>query len=970
MGSHGSRPANGPQPNSADASAIGPRMRSRVKKRAMTSLFPVAAPDVLYIIDLSSYMLRAYHAIAPLNSPTGEPTHAIHGTVSMLERLVRQCQPALLAIAMDSGRVTFRKQIYEAYKANRPPAPDDLKQQMARCEQIVRAFNIPIFKQDGVEADDLIASAVKSAIEHELKVVIVAADKDLMQLVSEHTIMWDTMRDRVFGVPEVEERFGVRIDQLRDLLALTGDTSDNIPGVPSVGPKTAKDLLVEFGSLQGIYDRIDELKKKGLRDKLVEHREKAFLSRELVKLKDDCPIIIDKEHLAYGGRDLNALKVLYAELGFTRQLQALIAEMDGTNGATAGGPAGAREPFGTAPSTASAAVMAARAATSASLTQPLIGAPEIAIVTSREDLLALARELRQTSGFSIAVETNTPSTLRSALVGIALAWQAGKAVYVPVGHRYMGCPKQLTPAEVREVVGPLLADESLPKFALDLKRVDVILAHAGFTFRGYGFDAVLAAYLLDPEARNDREPLVQRELGVVPASYDSLTKKKRGQTLDFDELSVEEASQFVGASAVYGYHLRQRLEPRLSEEGLDKLLREVELPLAAQLARMEEHGVLVDTEHLGGLSRECEREIQRLESEAHAIAGRVFNVNSPRQLETLLFDELGLKPIRRTKTSRSTDADTLEALAEQHALPKVILEIRQISKLKGTYIDALPQLLNPNTGRIHTSWEQAVAATGRLSSTDPNLQNIPIRTELGRKIRRAFVPPPGYLLVSADYSQIELRVLAHLSQDPVLLDAFRTGQDIHTRTALEIFEVREEELTRDHRTRAKAVNFGVIYGQGDSGLSKSLGIPRAEASSFIAAYFRRYEGVRRFMNETLERARAGEAVRSLLGRRRLLPTIRSANRAERLAAERIAMNMPIQGTAADLLKLAMLALRDPPSPGARMTLSVHDELVFEVPEAEVAEAERNIKAAMERVYELAVPLTVEVGRGANWNDAH
>ncbi|HEX2674594.1 MAG TPA: DNA polymerase I [Polyangiaceae bacterium] len=927
----------------------------------MTQLFPAAAPDVLYIVDLSSYVLRAYHAIAPLSSPTGEPTHAVHGTVSMLERLVRQCRPALLAIAMDSGRVTFRKEIYDQYKANRPPAPTDLKQQLVRCEQIVRAFNIPIFKQDGVEADDLIASAVKSAGEHDLRVVIVAADKDLMPLVSERTIMWDTMRDRVFGVPEVEERFGVRIDQVQDLLALTGDTSDNIPGVPSVGPKTAKDLLVEFGSLSGIYQRIDEIKKKGLKDKLVENKEKAFLSQQLVKLKDDCPIVIDRAHLAYGGRDVPALKVLYAELGFQRQLQALSNEPEAASSAN-DGQASLPLPSSTTPSRPPASSKSAPAAP--------VGAPEISLILNKEELGALATELRRASRFSIAVETSTPSTLRSALVGIALAWQPGKAAYLPVGHRYMGCPKQLGLADVKEALGPLFADESVAKSALDLKRVDVILAHAGFRFTGYAFDATLAAYLLDPESRNDREPLVQRELGVVASSYESLTKKKRGQTLDFDELTIEEASQFVGASAVFSYHLQERLEPRLAEDGLDKLLREVELPLASLLARMEERGVLVDTEHLAALGRECEREIQRLEAEAHTIAGKPFNVNSPRQLETLLFDEIGLKPLRRTKTSRSTDADTLEALAELHALPKVILEIRQLSKLKGTYIDALPQLLNPTTGRIHTSWEQAVAATGRLSSTDPNLQNIPIRTELGRKIRQAFIPPPGHVLVSADYSQIELRVLAHLSQDPVLLDAFRTGQDIHTRTALEIFELREEELTREHRTRAKAVNFGVIYGQGDSGLSKSLGIARAEASSFIAAYFRRYEGVRRFMNETLERARAGEAVRSLLGRRRLLPTIRSANRAERLAAERIAMNMPIQGTAADLLKLAMLALKDPPTPGARMTLSVHDELVFEVPEAEVAEAEAKIKVAMENVYQLAVPLIVEVGHGPNWNDAH
>ncbi|HTA92847.1 MAG TPA: DNA polymerase I [Polyangiaceae bacterium] len=924
----------------------------------MTQLFPAAAPDVLYIVDLSSYVLRAYHAIAPLSSPSGEPTHAVHGTVSMLERLVRQCRPALLAIAMDSGRATFRKEIYDAYKANRPPAPQDLKQQMARCEQIVRAFNIPIFKQDGVEADDLIASAVKRAAEHDLKVVIVAADKDLMQLVSDTVLMWDTMRDRVFGVPEVEERFGVRIDQLRDLLALTGDTSDNIPGVPSVGPKTAKELLVEFGSLDGVYTSIGQLKKKGLREKLLEHREQAFLSQRLVTLKDDCPVLIDKQHLQYGGRDIPALKGLYAELGFQRQLQALASESDASAsgaGTTLGAPVSASQ----TPSTKSAPAPAAA-----------LGAPEISIVKSREELAALAQELRSAGGFSIALETSTPNALRGGLVGLAFAWQSGKAAYVPVGHRYMGCPKQIAMSDVRELVGPLLAAADVAKSAFDLKRVEVVLRHAGLEFAGYTFDAALAAYLLDPESRNEREPLVQRELGVVPVTYDSLTKRKRGTVLDFDEITIEEASQFVGASAVFAHHLRARLEPRLVEDGLDKLLHEVELPLAALLARMEERGVLVNIEHLAALGRECEKEIQRLEAEAHAIAGKSFNVNSPRQLETLLFDEIGLKPLRRTKTSRSTDADTLEALADQHQLPKVILEIRQLTKLKGTYIDALPTLVNPGTGRIHTSWEQAVAATGRLSSTDPNLQNIPIRTELGRKIRQAFVPPPGMVLVSADYSQIELRVLAHLSQDPVLLDAFRSGQDIHTRTAMEIFELKEEELNREHRTRAKAVNFGVIYGQGDSGLSKSLGIARAEASNFIAAYFRRYEGVRRFMNETLERARAGEAVRSMLGRRRLLPTIRSANRAERLAAERIAMNMPIQGSAADILKLAMLALKEPPSPGARMILSVHDELVFEVPEAEVAEAELKIKAAMEHAFELAVPLTVEVGHGPNWNDAH
>jgi DNA polymerase-1 len=503
-----------------------------------------------------------------------------------------------------------------------------------------------------------------------------------------------------------------------------------------------------------------------------------------------------------------------------------------------------------------------------------------------------------------------------------------------------------------------------------LKRTDVALWQAGLRLGQYGFDASLASYLLDPEARHDRVSLAQRELGLVTGTLADLGKPARGKRVPLDELPIEPVASWACENADYALRLGAQLSDKLEAHGLAGLYRDVELPLAKQLSSLELQGILIDTQVLEGLGRECDAEIKRLEQDAQRLAGREFNPNSPRQLETLLFDELGLKPLRRTKTSRSTDAETLESLSDKHELPKVILELRQVSKLKGTYIDALPALQNAKTGRVHSSWEQAVAATGRLSSTDPNLQNIPIRTELGRRIRAAFVAPPGYQLVSADYSQIELRVLAHLSQDEVLCESFRTGEDVHERTAMEIFEVKAEDVTREMRTRAKAVNFGVIYGQGDSGLSKVLGIARAEASNFIAAYFRRYQGVRTFMTATLERARAGEAVRSLLGRHRLLPNIRSANRAERLAAERIAMNMPIQGSAADILKLAMLALREPPTPGARMVLSVHDELVFEVPEAEVAEAERKIKAAMESAYALSVPLEVSVGHGRDWNSAH
>jgi DNA polymerase-1 len=921
-----------------------------------TALFPVGAPDVLYLVDLSSYVLRAYHAIAPLSSPSGEPTHAVHGTVTMLERLVRERRPELFAIAMDSGRDTFRRDIFVEYKAHRPPAPPDLVPQLKRCEEIVRAFNVACFKQERVEADDLIATAVRSARAQGLRTVIVAADKDLMQLVSDDVLMWDTMRDRVIGPAEVVERFGVEVAQVGDLLALMGDSSDNIPGVAHVGPKTARELLNEYKTLDGIYENLALIKRKALRETLTTNRDLAFVSRRLVALKDDCPLELDRESLRFRARDVESLRRIYSELGFTRQLTQLEAEAAGASGAASGGGASS----GAATSRASAPAPPSEA--------PLV--TEYRTITELAELEQLVELARRKGRLALEVALEPPLPLRGDVIGVGLAVEPGQAAYVPLLHRYVGMPKQLALADVQRVLGPLLADAGVTKLALDLKRAGVALARTGVTLEGFGFDAVLASYLLDPEARHDRVSLAERELGLRTRSLEELTGRGRGKKVGFDELSCEEATAFVAESADLALRLAERLRPRLADAGLEKLYDDVELPLERQLVDLELVGVSIDVNVLQALRGDCESEIARLEREAHRAAGHEFNVNSPRQLETILFDELGLKPIKRTKTSRSTDAETLEALAEAHELPKLVLEIRQITKLKGTYIDALPALVSPKTGRLHTSWEQTVAATGRLSSIDPNLQNIPIRTELGRKIRAAFVAPPGTELVSADYSQIELRVLAHLSQDPVLLDAFRTGQDIHQRTAMEIFNLASDQVEREHRTRAKAVNFGIIYGQGEGGLAKVLGIPRAEAASFIAAYFQRYEGVRRFMNETLEHARAGESVRSLLGRRRLLPAIRSGNRAERLAAERIAMNMPIQGSAADVLKLAMLALRKPVTPGARMILSVHDELVFEVPEAEVEEAKRRIKSAMESVLELAVPLTVDVGSGKNWNTAH
>jgi len=907
-----------------------------------TRLFSPGAPDVLYVVDLSGYVFRAYHAIRELSSPSGEPTNAVFGTINMLERLVRDQKPAMLAVAMDSGRDTFRRELYPEYKAHRPPAPPELKSQIGRVAEIVDAFAIPILQQEGVEADDLIACAVRRAADENVKVVVVSADKDLMQLVGADVMMWDTMRDRVFGVEEVEARFNVRVDQVRDLLALMGDTSDNIPGVPSVGPKTAADLLNSYDTLEGVYEHVGELKRKKLRETLEANKDQAVMSQTLVTLKDDCVIDFDPHALRYGGRDVARLRRLYAELGFHRFIAQLDAEAE-----TGSAPAGAEAP-------------------------PLPAQVETtytAVLDSAE-LERLAAQAAEAEWLAVDTETAALGATSAALVGLSLSWEPGNAYYVPVAHRYMGAPAQIPLDKVQAVLGPLLSADKPKKTGHNLKYDDCVLRRHGLPLGGIAFDSRLADYLIDPEQRHGLKDLAERELGVMMTTYDQVTHKSRGHQLAFDEVPLDEATPYAAADADLSLRLMNRLAPRVADEGLTRVFEEIEVPLSRVLADMEMDGVLVDTKVLGVLGKQVDKDLERLEKEAHRIAGRSFNVNSPRQLETLLFDECGLKPIKRTKTSRSTDAATLEALADQHDLPRVILELRQLAKLKGTYIDTLPKLVHKDTGRIHTSWEQAVAATGRLSSTDPNLQNIPVRTELGRSIRSAFIAPPGCELVSADYSQIELRVLAHLSQDPVLLEAFRTGQDIHTRTAMEIFELSADELTPEHRRRAKAVNFGVIYGQGDSGLGKSLGIPRAEASSFIAAYFRRYEGVRRFMDETLEHARAGESVRTLLGRRRLLPDIRSGNRARRLAAERVAMNTPIQGTAADLLKLAMLALAEPVAPGARMILTVHDELVFEVPEAHVDAAKERVKHAMEHVYPLDVPLIVEVGHGANWNDAH
>jgi DNA polymerase-1 len=894
-----------------------------------TVLPPPGSADVLYLIDLSSYVFRAYHAIAPLSNTKGEPTHATYGTVSMLQKLVGERKPAHLAVAMDSKGPTFRHALYSAYKATRAARPADLALQMERSREIVEAYRIPIFQRDGVEADDLIATAVRLGLAAGLFVVIVGADKDLMQLISSRVAMWDTMRDKTYGALEVEEKFGVPPALMRDLLALMGDSSDNIPGVPSVGPKTASDLLLKYGTIDGIYANLGEITKKRLREVLEANEANARLSQKLISLRDDEPIDFKLEELRYGGADFEKLRDLYTELGFQRMIASIPVDAV---------PAPAKEPA------------------------------QCRTITTLDDLRALAERAKQAARVAVAIETTSPEPMRASLLGVSLAASAGEGCYVPIGHRYIGAPKQLTLDDVREVFGSLLRDPSITKIGHDLKYIEVALGRQGMTFAGPSFDVMIASYLLDPEASHDLSAIAKRELDDTLSTFDQVTARARGARLGFDEIEVEIATRHAASNVEAVWRLDERLRPQIARQGLERVMDEIEAPLAPVLAEMERIGVYVDLGELDRLRKNVDSDIERLEKRARELAGREFNVSSPRQLEVVLFDELGLKPIKRTKTARSTDADVLEQLAEYHPLPGVLLEHRQLSKLKGTYIDALPGLVNPATGRIHTEWGQAVAATGRISSNNPNLQNIPIRSDLGRAIRRAFAAPSGTRIVSADYSQIELRVLAHLSKDAVLVDAFRTGQDVHMRTAMEVFDVPADGVTDEMRRRAKTINFGVIYGMGEVALAKRLDISRQEASAFIEAYFKRYHRVHAFMQETLDTARRGEAVRTLFGRQRLLPNIRSSNAMLRSAAERVAGNTPIQGTAADLLKLAMIRLREPVVPGARMILTVHDELVFEVPEAAVVEAMERVKRAMETVFPLDVPLDVDIGHGVNWGD--
>lgn len=896
----------------------------------------MATRPTVYLIDGSSYVYRAFYAIRqPLSTSQGLPTQAVFGFKNMLQKLVRQEQPDYLAVAFDERGPTFRHEVDATYKAHRPPMPDDLEVQLPYIHRLVEALNIPRLSLQGYEADDILGTLARRFEAEGCDVVLVSGDKDLCQLVTEHTTMLDTMRDQRVGIDEVKERFGVEPARVIEILGLMGDSSDNIPGVPGVGEKTAKQLVQQFGTIEAVLAHVDEVKQPKLRQRLIEHAESARLSRRQATIDVRTPVDVTLAQLTLEAPDVPALRTLYEELEFEGDLQALDREFDAN--------------------------------------KPLVEKSYRTLFTLAE-LDAFIAELREAPGFAIDTETTSRDPMRAELVGISLAHTPHEAVYIPVSHMYLGAPQQLEKALVLERLRPLLEDPKRAKYGQNIKYDFIVLQRQGVTMRGLAFDTMVAGYLINPSRRaNNLEALAREYLHMTPISYEEVAGKGARQ-VTFDQVDIERATTYSAEDADVALLLTQALEPRLVELGLDRLFHDVEMPLIDVLAAMEMIGITVDTAYLGEMSKRLQVQMDEHLQAIHDLAGETFNVNSSQQLQTILFDKLGLPPGKRTKSGGySTDVSVLENLAIEHDLPRLILDYRHLAKMKSTYVDALPQLMHPQTGRIHTSLNQTITETGRLSSSNPNLQNIPVRSELGREIRRAFVAAPGHVLVSADYSQIELRLLAHFTQDPVLIEAFREGQDIHTRTAMEVFGVDSQAVDDDMRRMAKTVNFGIIYGLSPFGLAQRLRISNDQARAYIEGYFARYPRVKLYLDGIIEQAREQGYVTTLLQRRRYLPEIDHRNRTVREAAERTAINMPFQGSAADLIKLAMVQfyrqIQAEHLP-CSMLLQIHDELLFEIPHEAAAEMIPRIKETMEGVWSLEVPLTVDVGKGANWTDAH
>lgn len=887
----------------------------------------MATHETLYLIDVSSYFYRAFFALPPLTTSTGLPTNAIYGFTTMLQRLLKEHKPVYIAAVLDRPEPTFRHDAYRDYKANRPEMPDNLAVQIPHMKDVLQAFRIPMVEKPGYEADDIIGTLARQAAGEGMRVVIVTGDKDLCQLVDDRITLLDTMKNAVIDAEAVRQKYGVGPDAIVDIFALIGDKVDNVPGVPGIGEKTAAALISTYGSLDGLYGRLDEIGKKKLKETLLQYKEQAYVSRDLVTIDTAVPLEVHWRELKAQPPNEENLRSLFKKFEFTTLLKQLTPETT-------------------------------RQA-------------QYRLVLEDAEVKKLIEEIRAHGEFAVDLETTSEDPMRADIVGIACAVREHEGYYIPLGHT--GLARQPDRGYVLEQFRPLLESEKVRKIGHNIKYEYILFKRHGITLRGIACDTMIASYVLNPSKyRHNLDDVALDYLDYRMTSFKEVagTGKK---AVTFDRVPIETAKDYACEDADITLRLARLLLPRLGQSGQESLFYDIEMPLVPVLAQMEMTGVKIDTGLLQQLSREFGKRLQQIEARVYELAGMRFNINSPKQLGEVLFEKLKLPAGKKTKTGYSTDIETLSELAIHHPLPKEILAYRSLAKLISTYIDAMPGLVNPATGRVHTSYNQTVTATGRLSSSEPNLQNIPIRTNEGIRIREAFVAEPGWKIVSADYSQIELRILAHLSGDPVLIDAFRKDDDVHTRTASEIWGVPPEKVDARMRREAKVINFGIIYGMSAYGLSKELGIDARVAQEYIDHYFMRHSGVRAYLDGVLEQARQQGYVTTLMNRRRYLPEIKASNTAARKFAERTAINTPIQGTAADLIKIAMVRIAgklEKERLRSRMIMQVHDELVFEAPDNEVKRLEHLVRHEMEGVITLSVPLKVDINHGRNWREAH
>ncbi len=908
------------------------------------------------LVDGSSYLFRAYHALPPLTTSKNHPTGAIKGVISMLRRLDQDFPGSKVVVVFDAKGKTFRHDMYEAYKANRPPMPEDLAIQIDPIHQIVRAMGLPLLIVPGVEADDVIGTLAHEATSKGIDVVVSTGDKDMAQLVSDHVTLINTMTETAMDRDGVLEKFGVTPEQIIDYLALVGDKVDNIPGVNKCGPKTAVKWLETYNNLDNLIEHANEIKGK-IGEYLREATDTLPLSRELATIRLDVDLDFGLEDLQEREQDHTSLLELFREYEF----RGWINELENT---------------GTSQSKPAANSASAEAAAPTPDTAPAAPKKEYSVITDQAELDQWLKRLSTADRFAFDTETTSLRYMDAEVVGVSFAIEPGEAAYVPLGHDYMGAPDQLDRDQVLSQLKPLLEDPKLNKIGQNLKYDKNVLANHGIHLEGISDDTMVESYVLNSVAtRHDMDSLAREYLGEQTISFESIAGKGAKQ-LTFNQIDLEKAGPYAAEDADITLRLHQALSPKLKETGqLESVYRDIDLPLVPVLSRMEQRGTLINASTLRQHSQELAERMAELEKEAHEVAGEAFNLGSPKQLQVILYDKFGLRVIKKTpKGAPSTAEPVLQELAHEHELPRLIVEHRSLSKLKSTYTDTLPELIHHRTGRVHTSYHQAVTATGRLSSSEPNLQNIPIRTPEGRRIRQAFIAPKGYKLLAADYSQIELRIMAHLSGDKGLLKAFEHGEDIHKATAAEVFGVSLIEVSSDQRRSAKAINFGLIYGMSAFGLARQLGVERKVAQEYIDRYFERYPGVLKYMDNIRKQAHDDGYVETLYGRRLYLPEINARNKQMQQAAERTAINAPMQGTAADIIKRAMIDvdhwLHTEHADHACMTMQVHDELIIEVREDMLNTVRDGLVKRMSAAAKLDVPLLVEAGTGDNWDQAH